>query len=280
MFRFGCVSFVLVGTALLSLPAASSDEDPSDDQAKTARQAEEAKARLKFMMESLGTYTVEVQEADGQMRQSKLQPAALRWSNNVSGTRDGIAGVWASNGRPDVVVQFAGYAANWNYHFETTSLSPLTMSRGGAQVWTPGSGIVLKPLPNAPAPANTAAKRMIQLRELAERFEITDDFHPKYVEDKTERHVLRLLGKPLYRYEATGDLIDGALFGYVIATDPEALLMIEACKTGEKAEWRYAIKPMTVYRLIAKLDGQEVWDSPDNRYRAWKREEGCYLGTY
>jgi hypothetical protein len=280
MLRFGCVSFVLVGFALLSLPATSSDETPSDDNAKTAQPAEVAKARLKFMIDSLGTFTVEVQEADGEKRQSKLQPAALRWSNNVSGTRDGIAGVWASNGRPDVVVQFAGFAANWNFHFETTSLSPLTMSRGEAQVWSPGAGIALKRFPNAPAPASTAAKRMVQLRELAERFEITDDFHPKYVEDKTERHVLRLLTKPLYRYEATGDLIDGALFGYVIATDPEALLMIEASKTDGKTEWRYAIKPMTVYQLIAKLDGQEVWNSPDNRYRAWKREEGCYLGTY
>ena len=33
---------------------------------------------------------------------------------------------------------------------------------------------------------------------------------------------MRLLAQPIYRYENTkGDLIDGALFAFVLGTDPE-----------------------------------------------------------
>ena len=65
-----------------------------------------------------------------------------------------------------------------------------------------------------------------------------------------------------------------------IATDPEALLMIEAYKTKEKTEWRYALKPMTVYTLTATLDGKEIWNSPDNRFHNWRHDDGCHLGPH
>ena len=188
--------------------------------------------------------------------------------------------MWASGGRPDVIVQFAGYGPSWHFHFESTSLSPLTMTRNENRAWAPKAGIILQPLPNAPEPAKTPAKRMAQMRTLAERFEITDGFHPVYVEDETERHLLRLLPKPLYRYEPSGDLIDGALFGFVVATDPEALLLIEVYKTKEGTEWRYALKPMTVYVLTATLDGKQIWNSLDNRFRNWQRDDGCFLGPH
>jgi hypothetical protein len=104
-----------------------------------------------------------------------------------------------------------GRAINgWHFsHFESPALAPLTMQRNGRKMWTPRApGIMLRPILDAPAPADTVVKRQSQMRRLAERFEVTDDFHPIYTDPKTERHTLRLLTKPLYRYEATGDLID------------------------------------------------------------------------
>ena len=67
----------------------------------------------------------------------------------------------------------------------------------------------------------------------------------------------------------------------MIATDPEALLMIEAYKTSErKAEWRYALAPMTVYALTAKLDGKEVFSTPDNRWRNWRPDDTTFVGQH
>jgi hypothetical protein len=278
-FVYGLVS--LFAIAVFSLTATRSDDAPASDKADDAAQSEQAKARLKFMMDSLGEYKVEVRDGDESRPSLLLPAAALRWTNTVSGTRDGIAGVWASGGRPDVVVQFAGFGSVWNYQFQSVSLKGLTMERNGRKLWSPKEAVVLKPLPDAPAPADTAVKRMIQIRKLAERFEIVDDFHPNYIDDKIERHTLRLLSKPLYRYEANGELIDGALLGYVIATDPEAVLMIEAYKTNDgKAEWRYALAPMTVYALTAKLDGKEVFSTPDNRWRKWSTDDATCVGQH
>ena len=53
--------------------------------------------------------------------------------------------------------------------------------------------------------------------------------------DSTDREELRLLPKPLYRYEPkAGPVIDGAVFAFVMGTDPESLLLIEAVKSGGK----------------------------------------------
>ena len=57
-----------------------------------------------------------------------------------------------------------------------------------------------------------------------------------------------------------------------------ALQMIEAYKTEKGAEWRYAFAPMTVYGLIARLDGTEVWNRPENR--VWKIADGCFVGLH
>jgi hypothetical protein len=273
------VFFAAILTAGLLAAGVRADDSPANDKPDEALQSEDARARSKFMMDALAEYQVEVKDGS-EFRRPKLVPApALRWTNTVSGTKDGVVGVWTSGGRPDVVVQFAGYGQLWIHHFESTSLAPLTMERNGRTLWTPRSaGVVLQPVPDAPAPADTAVKRQVQMRRLAERFEVTDDFHPIYQDPKTERHTLRLLTKPLYRYEAAGDLVDGALFGYVLATDPEALLMVEAWKTEEGTAWRYALAPMTVYGLIAKLDGKEVWNRPENR--VWKIDDTCRVGAH
>ena len=54
--------------------------------------------------------------------------------------------------------------------------------------------------------------------------------------------------------------------------------MIEAYKTSAGTEWRYALAPMTVYGLIAKLDGKEVWNRPENRTR--KIDDSCCVGAH
>ena len=122
-------------------------------------------------------------------------------------------------------------------------------------------------------------RRLLQMRRLAERFDFEDDFHPRYSEPETETHTLRLLTNPMYRYGGPdGEVVDGALFGLVISTDPEALLMIEAHRTPDGPRWMYAYAPMTVYALRAKLDGEPIWDRPEKR--GWALNEPYYVGLF
>ena len=59
--------------------------------------------------------------------------------------------------------------------------------------------------------------------------DLAKEFTARQTDRKDIDRDLRLLAQPIYRYEKTeGDLIDGGLFAFVLGTDPEAFLMIEA----------------------------------------------------
>jgi hypothetical protein len=83
--------------------------------------------------------------------------------------------------------------------------------------------------------------------------------------DNTDQEELRLLPRPLYRYELKNakepdpNLLDGALFAYVQGTDPEVVLVLEAIGTAEKAVWQYAFVRATSGGLEVKLGREVVW---------------------
>jgi len=276
------VSFCLSSLCVLLLTVANAGEaDPPSD-AKKAEESEESKSRLKAMMDALGEYRVEFPDQKESVTPKLLAKPALRWSNSVSGTKDGIVGMWIGGGRPQVIVQFSQRNV-FIHEFCSTATGPFTMYRNGQPVWSPATaGVTMQPVPDAPPPADTAFKRLIQMRKIAERFEVIDDFRPNYGDPKTERHTLRLLTQPLYRYEPSSEILDGVVFGLVITTDPESLLLLEAHKTASGAEWRYALTRMTVYALTGKLDGTQLWSAPErvgNELR-FRYDEPYFVGLH
>jgi hypothetical protein len=85
----------------------------------------------------------------------------------------------------------------------------------------------------------------------------------------------RLLPKPLYRYDAEQTkTLDGALYAFVLGTDPELLLLLE-CNTAEvKPAWRFGVGRMNRYLIRLKRKGEKVWEGgtinnngPDDMYR-------------
>ena len=81
----------------------------------------------------------------------------------------------------------------------------------------------MKPIPGAPAPADSAAGRLRQMRAL------TREFTSRQTNRAGVDSAMRLLSQPLYRYEGTsGEPIDAGLFVFVhggapeMAGDPEA----------------------------------------------------------
>ncbi len=76
---------------------------------------------------------------------------------------------------------------------------------------------------------------------------------------------MRLLNQPIYRYEKTkGDLVDGGLFVFVVGTDPEAFLLIEARRTSSGAlEWQFGATRMTNKDLKIKQRDRVVWNAPE-----------------
>ena len=80
------------------------------------------------------------------------------------------------------------------------------------------------------------------------------------VEIAGEDQTLRLLTKPLYRYEPKDSALrDGALFTFVLGTDPEFFLLLEARETPRGARWQYALARMNDDALQVTFKGKAIW---------------------
>lgn len=243
-------------------PALAQGEQPTDD-ALVQEETLKSRQRLEFMNKAAGRYDIRIGTPEG-TRSDLLHEPLLRWMNPQSTARDGIMVAWSRGGRPDVVAQFAIYAnGNLIHEFSSTCDDRLIMQRNGQVQWVPaGTALVFQDFENVPPPAKTELLRMTQMRKLAEKFEVMDD----HGWEETVRQQLRLMSKASHRYQdASQKVIDGSVFTFVLATDPEAVVFIEAYESSTGPRWRYAFSPITVYALQASLDGQVVWDKPERR---------------
>ena len=203
----------------------------------------------------------------------KLEPA-LRWTNPVRDTDGGLVFLWLRRGRPEAVscfyrVRFEGRLVEAH---EFVSLAPvgLTATLRGRTVWSPpGSGLKPRPIPGAPRPSASPAERGRQLRALARDFRVTVDVDTGPTE-------LRLLPQPAATFgqddpnanagaDAAARQATGALFGFVLATDPEAWLVIDERPGAEGPEWHYAFARMSSRSLAARHKNVPVWDASRDR---------------
>jgi len=161
-------------------------------------------------------------------------------------------------GRPLAAACLYPWDGRLVHDFQSMSRDKIVARFQGAIVWQPQeSPLKFAAVPDAPAPANSAGQRLRQMKKLAEEFQST---MVGWKSDNTDREELRLLSRPLYRYEPkSGRVIDGAVFAFVMGTDPETLLLIEAVEQDGSPVWQYAF----VRRTSGELDGRHrdtvVW---------------------
>jgi len=181
------------------------------------------------------------------------------WTNPTkNGGQFGSVFIWAHAGEPVLVGSIFAHPTEGRrhlvheFHVLSESLIFPECRDGDSQTWQPKGAIKLRPLPGAPAPEASAAKRLIQMRSLGR------EFGGYTVDWRKQRWELRLLTQPLYRYEKpAGDAIDGALMAMVTSagTDPEVLLLLEARKNG----WHYAPLRFSDSSLYVTHGDKEVW---------------------
>ena len=107
---------------------------------------------------------------------------------------------------------------------------------------------------------------------------IARDFSASSVHEKSGRNELRLMPRPLYRYEPTDpDLIDGALFCFAHGTDPELFLLVEARRVGGTPDIRYAFARFSDLELHAPYKGREVWSVPRGKMNARDQVHTYYV---
>jgi hypothetical protein len=250
---------------LVVLAAVTGEAAVNDASTAAPSQVEaEAAQTGRFARDEAGKWELFAQGAKRTKLDLHPEPV-LRWSNPAVGRVYGSVFVWTSGGRPLAVASFYRWFSPYTQRTaEFVSLSPdaLSAERLERRPWTPRAGkIAWQPVPGALVPDESAKKRLGQMRSLARDFqpELVDR---RVVEEGTEQQ-LRLLDQPVYKYGPGNDgLLEGGLFAFVVGTDPEVLLMLEAREDEAGRSWHYLLARMNRDAMRVRHKGREVWSVP------------------
>ncbi len=244
----------ILASALLGQAAAAPENQPS------AEAPGAAESVLADFQRDVQEYVITFAEARSNRLELAERPL-LHWGNPARNGEDGAVFAWLKDGRPEVIGSVFTYRLRGmgpvirKHAFHSLSDGPLTAEFQSRLIWSPKSaGVKFAPVPSAESPADDARRRLTQMRNLARQFSLT---MIDLTEEKTE---LRLMTQPLVRYEPTaGPAADGAIFSFAVATDPEALLILEARGSGADLRWEYALARFHFITLTAQHNGKEVW---------------------
>jgi hypothetical protein len=223
---------------------------------------EERAARLEVIKTSVARYDVHTVDEPKVTYRLQTDPI-LRFDNPVGITKDGAIFLWiGEDGRPEAAIQaFLMRTGIWGHDFTSLSRKPLVAEKPKGVIWRPDRGLDFKAVPGASKPGNSAERRLRQMKEIVESFNVSEDFRASLDVPSQGWEALRPMTKPFARFGKPGTpTIDGGLFCFAQGTDPEAFLMLEAHEGKDGAEWHYAFAPQTICALKASWKGTEVWN--------------------
>ncbi len=249
--------------AFSQAPAAPPPDAPRQPEAKEA--VTTTKEKLDYYLPHLERLRLAPAGSRSEPFQFVSEPLTA-FENPISDCFDGMMFVWTDQGRPAAAMKcyYQPPYKHWGRTFVSLSSERIELTSDGKKLWTPAeSGLSFAPLPDASEPADDPRRRLSQMRQIARRFTMVDHWGLK----EPTKWQLRLLPTPLYRYELPeADVVDGALFGYVV-NSPEALVLIEARKTAKGLAWYYAVARFTRFEVTVSLDGNPIAEFP--RLDAW-----------
>jgi hypothetical protein len=240
--------------ALGNDPVRDKSDNDGPDAAAPARQ-DEADQRMMFMKSALAQYTIKVGD---RKEPGKVGEPCFRLTNPLTNVKDGVIAVYSANGgRPDVIAKFfRQQSRTWVNEFAIIAPDDVTIMRSDRPFWKPSEYICkFTDVPDSPVPAAKPLLRLVQMRTIAEDFSVVDHFGAAQITD----HNLRLLAKPVYRYSEEGKILDGCLFGFVLGTNLQNSLLLEAYKDEKGSRYRYAFAPMSIYAQDARYKDKPVW---------------------
>jgi hypothetical protein len=181
--------------------------------------------------------------------------------------------VWTHEGRPEAIGSFFKFfTAKDEFSAELHSLAegPLVAAKGKDIVWQPHEAGVTFTALKVAVPAKSAPARLVQMRGIAR------DFSGTMTTFQQTTHPLRLLPQPVWRYAESGrNPLDGAIFVFARATDPDVLLVLEARSAAGEANWHYALARMHCGALDMRYRDRQVW-SAEQLAHPFNRPKGPY----
>lgn len=249
-----CVLLIAAAGLLAQSEAPPADETTSSD---TKSNDNDRTRRLRQMLTAATDFELWT-GADGDQKLKLIERPVLRWSNPERATDDGAVFLWTEKDRPAAALCMYTYGEDeFLYEWQSLSAAPLRATYRQRTVWQPQlAGLEFRPVPgDTEAAAATPARRLNQMHRLLR------DFTAGFYDREQKRHELRALTQPVYRYGGPeAEVVDGAMFAFVQATDPEVLLMLEArAENGRPPTWRWAAARMSMVQLEVKHRDELVW---------------------
>lgn len=226
----------------------------------TAQEEDAEYARLRAAVDSY-----EITTTGAGARLELDADSLLKWTNPVRQQERGAVFIWLLRGRPAVIGSHFTYEYEGKVYdkaeFHSLADERLEMTHDGDVCWTPKPGLHWEALPHAGEPSTRERQRLVQMRSIARGYRV------RLFDLEGEATELRCLAQPLYRYSAPDEgVLDGAIFSYAVATDPEALLIVEATEAGSAGRWRCAFARFHYWRLEAETTaGIPVWTAELDR---------------
>lgn len=247
---------MLLGTILATLvftQLAVGEEKDSDER------AEQRNAWSDYYAAQLPRYRFSLKSSPGEP--FELPVAALRWSNPLRPGTHGDLFVWSHDGRGVLVGSIFSYPNGENrkvaHQFQSLTMESIECEhQGGVNFSIPGPGLAFETIPLAPVPAENKRLRLTQMRALAREFEA-------YGTSNDVLQPLRMLEQPIFRFKGDQISDDGAIFAFVMGTDPELLLVLSALPSNDGVRWQYAGARFAADPLKLILKGNTIWEFGD-----------------
>ncbi|GAA4470742.1 hypothetical protein [Novipirellula rosea] len=252
------LSVLLVFQILFGVPAAA-QRTTQDDSASTASSVSK---------QLLASQTWPVFRSKSAPSRELNVSTILRYTNatRILNPDEAVAGLvmlCTDQGRPVAAIQVYAWDGKVCHELDLLARQPsYTASYEKRVGWEPKQiAVAYRRLPGVSSPSTEANRRLSEMKSYARRFVCTlTGWEP----DDSDRQTLRLLPRPLYRYEISDSSMalgsfDGCVFAFAQGTDPEALLLIEAVRDSEGEHWEYGFSRATSGGLEATLGGAQVW---------------------
>ena len=219
----------------------------------------ERAARLAVMQKIVGEYSMTIGSSEEMV--TLRESPVLRFSNPIRLAADGGMFLWEHDGRPVALTcVFPSGVGLWDHEFQSLSDRPLVARRGIRTVWSPAAAIRFTDVPKASAPPFTAPARRREMGTISRRFTAR---MLGWGEGKRKDDELRMLASPIHRWgDPKGEVVDGGMFLFGEATDPEVALVLEAHRVEEVLIWKYALARVTTAELAVRIDNEIVWSIP------------------
>ena len=255
---------LLAASVRAEVPGRAQTTANTPETPETATRKKQREENLKAMEERAADAKVRL-VSNGKASEAELVPRPLfHYTDQPRRITDATLWGWVADGRLVAACKIEKYdhenpASQWLYCFGSLAPGLIEAEWSSGHAFSAKKpGIELALIAAAPTPAAGRPARLRQMKEIADHFSAT-------LIDATDgdrRQEMRLLPRPIYRYEKpAGDMREGAVFGFTAnGTNPDAILVVELHQTGDAGgEWKFSVAGMTTGGLSVTFDDKEVW---------------------